>query len=330
MKKLLITLLICLLFAMSVFAQGSKKYDVDNPLVMKFGVNQSEQSIEGAAAVAFAATVKELSGGSVIFNIFPNGQLGDAKQMLSQISMNNLDAYGEPVGGLSVLIPELSIFETAYVVKDLDHISRILESDWGQGIQEKLKKEFNIRILGQTMFGTRQTSSNKPLYSIEDYKGLRIRTPNSRGIKDWAEAMGARPTTIDFLEVYLALKTNSVDAEENPLPTIFDMKFYEAQSAIAIDNHSFQDKSILFSEKRWQSLTEEQQGWLKKAATAAKEESIKLYTQKSEQLIKFFQDQGLIITYPDIEPMRKAMLPYYDKIEKELNVPGLIEKLAGL
>ncbi|MFO7971986.1 MAG: hypothetical protein R6U40_09575 [Desulfobacterales bacterium] len=99
---------------------------------------------------------------------------------------------------------------------------------------------------------------------------------------------------------------------------------------MAIDNHSVQDKSILFSEKRWQSLTDEQKDWIMQASEAAKEESVKLITEKSEELITFFEEEGLTITYPDTEPMFEAMKPYYDKIEEELNTPGLVEELANL
>ena len=330
MKKFLIIALL-LLVSTSLFAAGQQeKVSADTPVVLKFGVDGNTMSVEYTVAQKFAETLENVSGGMVTATIYPNGQLGDAKAMLQQITMNELDAYMEPIGGISTMIPELSILEMAYVVKDLDHIARILESDWGKEIQERLANDYNMKILEQTLFGTRQTSSNKPLYSIDDYKGLRIRTPNSRGLKDWAEAMGGRPTTIAFNEVYLALKTNSVDAQENPLPTIESMKFYEAQAAVAIDNHVIQDKSIIFSQKRWDSLTSEQQGWLKTAGKAAKDESIKLVTESTDSIIEFFKSEGLTITYPDVEPMRKAMAPYYTKIEKELGVSGLVSKLAQL
>ncbi|PKL27575.1 MAG: hypothetical protein CVV46_10810 [Spirochaetae bacterium HGW-Spirochaetae-2] len=330
MKKLLVIALLLLVSA-SLFAAGQQEQvSADKPVVLKFGVDGNTMSVEYKVAQKFAETLGSVSGGMVTATIYPNGQLGDAKAMLQQIAMNELDAYMEPIGGISTMVPELAILEMAYVVKDLDHIARILGSDWGKKIQEKLASDYNLMILDQTLFGTRQTSSNKPLYSIDDYKGLRIRTPNSRGLKDWAEAMGGRPTTIAFNEVYLALKTNSVDAQENPLPTIESMKFYEAQAAVAIDNHVIQDKSIIFSQKRWEGLTAEQQGWLRTAGKAAKDESIKLVTESTDQIIAFFKSEGLTITYPDVGPMRKAMAPYYVKIEKELGVPGLVDQLARL
>ena len=296
MKKL-ITVLICLSLAFTVFAEGqTDSGSATGPVVLKFGVNGNTSSVEYATAVKFNETLESVSGGTVKCEIFPNGQLGDAKEMINQIAMNELDLYMEPVGGLGSIIPELAVLEMPYVVKDLDHISRILDSRWGMKMQVKLKNEYNIRILNQTLFGTHQTSSNKPLYSIDDYKGLRLRTPNSRALKDWAEAIGARPTTIAFSEVYLALKTNSVDGQENPLPTIEAMKFFEAQKAVAIDNHLVQDKSILFSDQTWNSMSEEQQGWMKEASEAAKAESIRLHEENSDAILEKFKKAGLEIT----------------------------------
>jgi len=318
-----------------VFSAGRKEAAGETtkkeaPLVMKFGVNDNTTSIEYKVAAKLNEKLMELSGGQLKFDIFPDGQLGNAKEMVNQVMMGLLDAYQEPLGGLNQQIPELSILEMPYIVKDFDHLKRIVKSDWGKSILDRLEKNHNIKILDMTLFGIRQTSSNRPLRSMADYKGLRIRVPASRGLRDWAEAMGGRPTAIAFAEVYLALKTNTVDAQENPLPTIYSMKFYEAQKAIAIDNHLVQDKSILFSFKRWNSLSEKQQGWLKEAATVASAESVKLVTEQSESLIKFFKEQGLEITYPDTAPMREAMKPYYEKFEAEKNIQGLTEKLMKM
>ncbi len=330
-KKIALIALAMMASTVMVFASGAEESGGSKgPIVMKFGVDDNTTSIEYKVAVKMNETLESLSGGTMKFEIFPGGTLGNAKEMVNQITLGELDAYMEPLGGLNQQVPELSVLEMAYVVKDLDHLKRVLQSDWGKGIQDKLLSDTGIRVLDMTLFGTRQTSSNRPLKSIEDYKGLRMRVPSSRGLKDWAEAMGARPTSIAFAEVYLALKTNSVDGQENPLPTINSMKFYEAQKAIAIDNHVVQDKSILFSDKRWQALSDQQKEWLKKAAAAASEESVRLVTEQSNSLIQFFKDQGLEITYPESAPMMKAMKPYYDKFEKELNITGLIEKIQNM
>ncbi|MDR9858992.1 DctP family TRAP transporter solute-binding subunit [Treponema socranskii] len=329
MKKLY-TVLLSAGIAAGLFAAGQGDAGNAKNVTLRFGVDGNTASVEYAVAQKFAATLEQLSGGTVKAELFPNGQLGNAKEMIQQITMNELDAYMEPMGGVSTLIPELAVLESGYVVRDLDHLDKIMASEWGVRMQKKMQDEFNMRVISSTLFGARQTSSNRPLHTINDYKNLRIRIPNSRGIKDWAEAVGARPTSIAFSEVYLALKTNSVDAQENPLPTIESMKFYEAQNAVAIDNHIVQDKSILFSQKRWESLSKQQQEWIMQAGKAAKDESIKRINENSEKIIAFFKSRGLTITYPDTAPMRKAMAPKYAALEKELGVEGLIAKLAAL
>lgn len=325
------TLFLVLIGIAGILYAGGTGESADGQAVeLSFGVNGNTESVEYAVAVAFSERLSELSEGSMAVEVFPNGQLGDAGEMIGQISLDELDAYMEPLGGLGSLVPEMEALNMSYVVTDLDHIQRIMASEWGEGVQETLRNDFNIRVLDHTLFGTRQTSANRVLNSIEDYRGLRIRTPNARALLDWAEAVGGRPTAIAFSEVYLALSTNSVDAQENPLPTIDAMKFYEVQEAIAIDNHLVQDKSILFSEARWQSLNSVQRGWLLDAASVAREVSVQMITERSEELITYFEEQGLTITYPDTAPMRRAMIPYYETLEEELGAPGLITNLANM
>ena len=85
--------------------------------------------------------------GTVKAELFPNGQLGNAKEMIQQITMNELDAYMEPMGGVSTLIPELAVLESGYVVRDLDHLDKIMASEWGVRMQKKMQDEFNMRVI---------------------------------------------------------------------------------------------------------------------------------------------------------------------------------------
>ncbi|TVQ97671.1 MAG: DctP family TRAP transporter solute-binding subunit [Spirochaetaceae bacterium] len=333
MRKIgLIVLCIALIGALPLFSAGSREAAEGAPVTLRFGVNGNTQSIEYYASVVFAETLERVSGGQMRANIFPGGQLGDAAEMVTQITMNELDIYTEPIGGagISAIIPELGLLEMPYVVTSLDHLKRIMDSPWGQEMLTKLSTENNIRVLGHGLFGIRQTSSNRPLNTIDDFRGLRIRTPNSRAIIDWANAVGARPTPVAFAEVYLALQTGSVDAQENPLPTIESMKFYEVQSHIALTNHVYQDRSVLFSERRWQSLSEQQRGWVAQASQAFVDETIELTNKMSEDLIGYFTEQGVTITRPELAPFQRAMAPAYERMERELGKPGLISSLAQL
>ncbi len=331
-KIVLIVLCIALVGVLPAFSAGSREAAEGAPVTLRFGVNGNTQSIEYFASVKFAETLERVSGGQMRANIFPGGQLGDAAEMVTQITMNELDIYSEPIGGagISAIIPEMGLLELPYVVTSLDHLKRIMDSQWGQEMLTKLQTENNIRVLGHGLFGVRQTSSNRPLNSVDDFRGLRIRTPNSRGIIDWANAIGARPTPVAFAEVYLALQTGSVDAQENPLPTIESMKFYEVQTHIALTNHVYQDRTLLISDRRWQGLSEQQRGWVSQAAQAFVDETISLTNKMSDELIAYFEGQGLTITRPDAAPFQRAMVPAYERMERELGKPGLITSLARL
>lgn len=333
MKKIYSFFVIAMLLVTApAFSAGSREADPAAPVTLRFGVNGNTQSIEYLASVQFAETLARVSNGQMRADVFPGGQLGDAAEMVTQVTMNELDVYTEPIGGagISAIIPEMGLLEMPFVVKDLDHLKRIMDSSWGQEMLGVLRNENNIRVLGHGLFGVRQTSSNVPLNSIADFQGLRIRVPNSRALIDFANAVGARPSPVAFAEVYLALQTGSVDAQENPLPTIESMKFYEVQSHIAMTSHVYQDRSVLFSERRWQSLSEQQRQWVSQASAAFVDETVRLTNQMSDELISYFESQGLTVTYPDQEPFRRAMQRAYQQLEQELGKPGLITNLANL
>jgi TRAP-type C4-dicarboxylate transport system substrate-binding protein len=152
MRKITIALLfVSLTFSLLANGQGEATSS-NETMSLKFGINGNTSSMEYASALEFKKVLETESNGTIICDLFPNGQLGDAKEIVNQVTMNELDLYMEPIGGLSTLVPELAVLELSYVVSDLDHIARILESDWGKKIHEELKN-MNIRILNQTLFG---------------------------------------------------------------------------------------------------------------------------------------------------------------------------------
>ncbi|HRY24016.1 MAG TPA: TRAP transporter substrate-binding protein DctP, partial [Geminicoccaceae bacterium] len=161
-----------------------------------------------------------------------------------------------------------------------------------------------------------------------DMKGLRLRTPNVPFLIAYAENTGATPAPVAFQEVYLALQTNQVDAEENPLPTIDAMKFYEVQSHIALTNHFVASAAVQMSADTWADLSEEEQGWVRAAVEAGGELNDSLTMQAEKDLLATFEERGLTITRPDLEPFRLAMQPYYDTLEEQFG-EGSIAAVTG-
>jgi tripartite ATP-independent transporter DctP family solute receptor len=245
--------------------------------------------------------------------------------MTAQVQAGELDFTTNGYPDMSYIIPELALVGEPYVISDYDHLLRVIEGPYGQKMNEKFREQ-GVNVLDVWYFGTRHTTANKKINSIDDMKGLRLRTPNVPFLIDYAEAVGAAPAPVAFAEVYLALQTNQVDAQENPLPTIKAMKFYEVQDSVALTGHFVASQAVTVSTKTWEGLSEEKRGWISEAVNAGRTVNNELTMAEEASLVSFFEGEGLTVTKPDLGPFREAMKPYYDKLEAKFG-EGSIEEL---
>ncbi|MBF4365091.1 TRAP transporter substrate-binding protein DctP, partial [Vibrio anguillarum] len=129
--------------------------------------------------------------------------------------------------------------------------------------------------------------------------------------------------------VYLALQTNAVDGQENPLPTIKTMKFYEVQKNLAMTNHIVNDQMVIIADATWQKLSDEEKELVQKAVKKAGDAHTASVKKQEEELVSFFQSEGVTVTYPDLAPFREAMQPLYKEFESKIGQP-IVEKLAAM
>ncbi|MEZ8694198.1 sialic acid TRAP transporter substrate-binding protein SiaP [Vibrio splendidus] len=284
---------------------------------LRVGFNEAYNSPIYHGMVKTAETLKELSGGELTLRIYEGAQLGNVHEMLEQVSLGELDMSMQVFGGYAQYVPELGALETAYIVRDFDHLQKIFNSKWGMKVRGELENNFDLKPIDSWYFGVRETTSNRPINSIDDMKGMKLRTPNAKALLDYAKGTGAIPSPIAYAEVYLALQTNAVDGQENPIPSIEAMKFYEVQKFLAMTNHVVQDQTVSINSDSWSDLSKQEQTWLMTALEAGGEESKKLINEKTTEYIQKFKDSGVTITYPDLAPFRAAMKPYYAALDKQ-------------
>ncbi|MFY0636043.1 MAG: sialic acid TRAP transporter substrate-binding protein SiaP [Vannielia sp.] len=294
---------------------------------LTFGTQNNETSNLYKGMDAFKTKLEEISGGELTVTLFPNAQLGDFKAMVAMLQAGELDMAATGYPDMSYVIPELTLIGAPYVVEDFADLERIVAGPWGQEMEQKFEAE-GVKVVDLWYYGTRQTSANKPIESMEDLKGLRMRTPGVPFLIAYAEAVGATPAPVAFTEVYLALQTNQVDAQENPLPTIEDMKFYEVQSSIAMTNHFVASQAIQISMQTWDSLSDQEKAWVEEAALAGGDVNDAANVEAEAALVEKFEAAGLTVTKPDLAPFRAAMKGYYSELEKEFG-EGAIARVQG-
>lgn len=295
---------------------------------LTFGMQDNEASNVYQGALAIKDKLEEVSGGEMSLKLFPSSTLGDFKAMVAQVQAGELDMVMTGYPDMSYIIPELKLIGAPYVVADFDHLKELIAGPFGQKMDTAFTEQ-KVKVLDVWYYGTRHTTSNKAINSMADMKGLRMRTPNVPFLIAFAENVGASPAPVAFAEVYLALQTNQVDAQENPLPTIEAMKFYEVQDHVALTGHFVASVAIQVGTPTWDKLSDEEKGWLKEAILAGGEVSNKLTVTAEEELLSTFEERGLTITQPDTAPFRDAMQPYYDELEAEFgegSVAALVKK----
>ena len=314
MKRIIAILLVVIsLFTLAGCGASEGGAAEEKNVTLKLGFQANAGSNEYAAAELLAEKAKEYSNGTITVEIFPGGQLGDDRAMIDQVAAGALDMTYSETGRLGLWEAELEIFGYPFAFDDFDHLIRTLnETEYGKSINAKLEAR-GWKILANAYNGTRHTTTNKAINSIEDMKGLKLRVPNAAANLAFAEYSGAAATPMPFAEVYLALKTNAVDGQENPLSTIDAQKFYEVQPYCALTGHIINDNNYIISKIVYDKLSPAQQEAITKATVEAAEFHTQKFIDDETALLEKFEGEGVTITTPDKTAFREACAPMYDE-----------------
>jgi tripartite ATP-independent transporter DctP family solute receptor len=195
------------------------------------------------------------SDGRVEITIFPNGQLGGEADSVSQLRAGAIDGY--VIGGLvlSTLVPAAALDGVGFVFNDASKVWPAVDGKLGDYVRTAILKANLYATRTVWDLGFREiTTSGKPIGTVEDVAGLKIRVPAAAAYTGLFKALGASPASLAFNEVYSALQTKIVDAQENPLGLIVTSKFYEVQKFCSLSNHIWQGNWILFNGRTWKGL----------------------------------------------------------------------------
>lgn len=296
-------------------------------LSLSFGTQLPETHVVYKGILEVKRKLEENSRGSMTIKTFPGAQLGDFKAMVGQTQAGDLDIVMTGYPDMSYIIPELKLIGAPYVISSYDHLRAVVKGPYGQRMDAKFREK-GVHLFDVWYEGTRHTTANKPINSIADLKGLKMRTPNVPFLIAYASAVGATPAPVAFAELYLALQTKQVDAQENPLPTIEAAKVHEVQKHIALTGHFIASSAILVGDRALRKLNAQQRGWLEDAILAGGRVATAGVMAREAELVAFFKSRGLGVTTVDTAPFRAAMKPYYDTLEAELGA-GEIQRIMA-
>lgn len=282
---------------------------VEAKTTLKFGTIYPTTAEVHQAVVIGGELMQQRSGGEIELKVYPSEQLGKLLDQIENVK-NGTQDFAMTWGGLSRFCPTFQLFNFPFLYRDAQHVYDVVFGELGQKeIGQCLLDKHGLRMVGGIYAGARDLSTSEkfPVKVPSDMNGVRLRTPDDpTWLKSWAHATGAKVSTFPWGELYMALKQGIVDAQENPLPSIRAMKFYEVQKNILLTEHVFNTEIVLMSDKKFQNLGKD----LQKVVLSSLEDAyiwsrakIDIETSKNA---RFFAEQGINIVPVDRAVWQKA------------------------
>lgn len=239
------------------------------PRTLKFAFILPMESQLGAGAKVFATEVAARTGGRFAIDLYPNAMLGGEVAVLDALKADAIDVGFVTGAPLPTVVPDMGVFNIPFLFEDAAAARRLLDGPIGDAYLRKFDAA-GLHALAWGENGMRQlTNSKRPVHTPADLRGLKLRLPQSEVMIAGFRALGAEPAPIPFPQVYAALRSGRVDAQENPIATIVASRFYEVQKNLTLTSHAYDPAVILMSGDDWNELSAEDQAAFNAAARAA-------------------------------------------------------------
>ena len=311
-----------LVFAAVVAAFSIGAANAQQPMVIKFSHVVAEATPKGQAALKFKELAEKALPGKVQVQVFPSSQLfGDAKEM-EAVLLGDVQFIAPSLSKFARWTKKLQVFDLPFLFDDIAAVDRFQHTAQGKALLDSMTSK-GIRGLGYWHNGMKQLSSNKDqLKRPEDVKGLKFRIQQSDVLEAQFRAVGANPQKMAFSEVYQALQTGVVDAQENTYSNIYSQKFYEVQKTIAQTNHGLVDYMVITNAKWWDGLPADVRNALAKAMDEATVYGNGVANEFNERdrkrIVEANKAKIQELSKDDVAAWRKAMEPVWKKFEGEI------------
>lgn len=296
---------------------------------LRFSAVFSEQDIRADMMKMFAEGV----AGDFTFEGYYGGNLFKQGTELVALQRGNLEMGNIAPQDISKQIPAWSIVTAGYLFRDAAHVKAFFNSEAGAELKKMAEDQLGIKVLGPTYFGVRQVGlkPEKEIKTPADMAGVKLRMPGGDAWQFLGEALGANPTPMAYAEVYTGLQTGAIDGQDNPLPNVENMKFYEVMSQIVLTSHLVGFDLLTVSKKVWDEMSPEQQAKFQAAADAAIDFSTDKHLTREKELVAFIKEKGLKVYEPDVAAFRKYAQDKYLASDLAKDWPqGMVDKINAL
>ncbi|KUP91601.1 sialic acid TRAP transporter substrate-binding protein SiaP [Tritonibacter horizontis] len=304
-----------------------------DPIEIKYTTASVPSDLHTRAMQVFKDELEARAAGAFDVQLFDSGSLFAQGADLDALQRGNAEMTYLSYQLIADAIPEYSLLTAGYLFQNPAHYRTFLASDIGAEFKAKVSEEMDVQLLDTCYLGTRQLNLRKArdVQTPADLDGLKLRMPGSDAWLFLGSALGAAPTPLPFGEVYLGLQTGTIDAQDNPLPTVEAAKFYEVTKQIVLTSHLVDGINIAINNETWDKLSDDQKTAVSEAAVASCDWNNAERTANEERLVDFLTSEGLQVVTPDVDAFRTHVQDVYFSSERSKSWPeGWVEQINAM
>ena len=317
--KLVVTLI--LVFSLTGTALAAK--------TIRVSLCNSETHPQSIGLQLFKELVEEQTNGELKVNLYYNSQLGGERESVEQVKNGLLEMATASAGPMTTFNTRFMVLDIPYAFNDYNEVWMVTDGPAGQALFKSCE-EVGLKGLGWFENGFRHTTnSTRPINTVADFHGLKIRTMEAPMHMEAFKLLGANPTPVPWTELYLVMQQKIVDGEENPLANIWEVKMYEVQKYVSLDGHIYDPMPLVANLDWFNGLTKDQQGIVEMAAILGQNYSRAVNAAREEYIVALLEEKGMIInkvTEAEKGKMREATQGKIIDMIKEKTDPKFVDQ----
>jgi C4-dicarboxylate-binding protein DctP len=310
------------LFSALVLGVATFASQAADPIIIKFSHVVAPDTPKGRAADYFKKLSEERTKGQVKVEVYPNSQLYKDREEMEALQIGAVQMLAPSLAKFGPLgVRSFELFDLPYIFPNKETLYRVMDGDIGNKLFGLLDAK-GITGLAYWDNGFKQMSANKPLRSVSDFNGLKLRIQSSKVLEAQMKALGANPQVMAFSEVYSGLQQGVVDGTENPMSNLFTQKMHEVQKHLTLSDHGYLGYAVIVNKKFWEDLPADIRATLTKAMDDATVFERKIAQEENDQALAKVKAAGTtqvyLLPYRDRVVWQKALLPVHKEFEEKI------------
>ena len=341
MKKRLfrvVSVFLLVLCPFALFAGGQNEgedtgsRESQEPIVLRLAHMAAVDHITDRTTLLFEKLVEEKTGGNVDVQLFPAGQLGSEKEYVKGMELGTVDMCVISTGYMSNLVPEAAVITFPYIFENWDHVKEFYWGEVGQDLAQLFVDKTGIRVVMYGCCGFRDmATAGKKIESIEDFKGVKFRSPEIPVYMEMFNAIGASPTPIPYTELYSALQTRVVDGAETDPANMIYLNLFEIADYVIKTGHIYGGDVIVMDDNAYAKLPAEYQKAVDEAAIETFDWHFKTIIEENNAAYDMLKEKGMELITIDKTPLREACFSVWDLLsEGSPETRAFADRIVGI